>query len=212
MQSHFFKNTSIIVGIVGLFVFASPPTLTNSKITTQKNSSKYVIDTAKSVLNWEVMVHKGEVKFNQGQLTFINTELEVAAFDINMKSIINTDIAHDLLKGTLENVLKSPDIFNVEAFPEAHFELHSATKIDANNYTFSGDFIIFDIGICTYFEGKIETKADSLYFTTQKIALDRTEWGMYYLSKNNLYPKEEEKSMEVPDTIFVQSHIVAYKK
>ena len=66
-------------------------------------------------------------------------------------------------------------------------------KINENYYKIMGDFIIFETGICHDFEGTIEVKNDSLYFNTKAIVLDRTDWGIFYGSAKNPWPKEEEE-------------------
>ncbi len=210
--THFIKKSVLLLSIIGGFVYATSPTLSNKFENIDNTHNTFVIDTAKSVLHWKAMVHKGTIKFNTGQITISNSQVKSANFHINMNSIKNIDVENDLLRGTLENVLKSDNLFRVASFPESHFELHTAEKLTDSTFHFLGDFIIFDNGICTSFDGNITQKGDSLYFTTNLIPLDRTDWGIYYLSKNNLYPKEEEENMEVPDTIFVQAQIVAYKK
>ena len=212
MATNFIKHTILLLSIIGLFVFATSPKQSKNMESAENVLNTYVIDTAKSLLYWKAMLHKGTVKFNSGEIVLFRENIESAAFHINMNSIKNTDIEHDLLRTTLENVLKSDDLLRATSFPEAHFELHTAERLTDSTFHFQGDFIIFDNGICTSFDGNITQKGDSLYFTTNLIPLDRTDWGIYYLSKNNLYPKEEEESMEVPDTIFVQTRIVAYKK
>jgi hypothetical protein len=213
MKLSFIKQMLLLIAIFTLFVFAITPKLQPEKNALQKMGSNiFTIDTAKSILHWKAMVHSGTIKFDSGFLSFLNNQPDEALFHINMKSMTNTDVENDLLRGTLENVLKSEVLFDVSEFPQSHFELHSSTLLSENSYHFSGDFILFENGICTDFEGKIEVKGDSLYFTTDFIPLNRTDWGMYYLSKNNLYPLEEEENMEVPDSIFVQSKIVLFAK
>ncbi|RLD74488.1 MAG: hypothetical protein DRJ07_19605, partial [Bacteroidetes bacterium] len=167
--------------------------------------------TAKSKLHWEC-AHYGLLKFNSGVILLEKNEPVKANFTIDMTSIINTDIDNKLLQGTLQNVLKSIEFFNTEIYPESHFESHSIVKTDKNFYKISGDFIIFDTGICTDFEGTIEVKNDSVYFNTKTIILNRIDWGVFYGSANNPNPKEEEEGFVVTDTILLDAHIQAYIK
>ena len=208
LKNYNIKILLIAFAVIGLFVFASPATLNSIK---NPNYITYQIDTSKSTIQWESLVHIGNIKINNGSISIISDRISSLNVNINMKSISNEDIENKLLKGTLENVLKSPDFFDVEAFPQAHFKLHTAKKVSENEYQVSGDFIIFESGICTDFKASMEVKGDSLFFYTEKTALDRTDWGIFYLSKNNLFPKEEEESMEVPDTLYITSKLVAFK-
>ncbi len=177
-----------------------------------KNFVLYTIDTAKSKIHWNSSHHFGGLKYKNGNLAFNNKNLTDANFAIDMNSITNTDIEYELMNGTLVNVLKSVEFFNTEVYPEAHFELDSITEINDNNYKFSGDFILFNKGIMTNFEGTILLKNDSLFFNTKSIVLDRTDWGIYYLSDKNPNPKEEEEGFYVSDTIFIDTHIIAFKQ
>ena len=109
-------------------------------------------------------------------------------------------------------LLEVQQFFDTDNYPEAQFESHLITKIDTTNYTIEADFIIFENGICINFNGNIKIVRDTLYFNTKTITLDRTDWGIYYLSANNPSPKDEEESFAVTDTLLLDAHIIAYKK
>jgi polyisoprenoid-binding protein YceI len=193
--------------ILWLFVLAIPPQKAQSKF----SESLYKIDTAKSIIHWNCH-HRGIMKFKSGNILLINREPSEIDLHIDMNSITNSDIDNKLLQGTLVNVLKSIEFFNTEKYPESRFESHQITKIDENHYNFEGDFIIFEAGICSNFKGSIKFINDSLHFNTETITLDRTNWGLYYVSANNPYPKDEEGGFVVTDTILLDAHIIAYKK
>ncbi|MEN8139201.1 MAG: YceI family protein, partial [Bacteroidota bacterium] len=177
----------LLFSLIGLFVFATPPTKIRQD---NQDFVYYSIDTTKSKLHWDCSLHKGNLNFLNGYLTFNGKELVDAELVVDMNSITNTDIDNKLLQGTLENVLKSIEFFRTEDYPEARFKLHSAIKTGNNDYSLSGDFIIFERDICTDFECNISISNDSLYISTGPIILDRSNWGIFYLSRNNLYPKE----------------------
>lgn len=210
MNPMFFYKSTLLLSIIGLFVFARKPISNNQFQNYYKNPSKYLIDTTKSKLNWKC-AHVGYMKFKEGVIITTTDEIKEINLSIDMNSIKNTDIDNDLLQGTLQNVLKSIEFFNTKKYPESRFESHLITKLEDNKYKIEGDFIIFENGICTNFNGTIEIKKDSLYFNTASIIIDRTDWGIYYLSKNNKYPKKEEANFVVSDTIFLEAQIVAYK-
>ena len=197
----------LLLSIIWLFVLATPPTQIKQK---NKDLVYYTLDTAKSKLHWHC-AHYGFMKFKKGTILLEKEQPIGATFTIDMTSVTNTDIDNKLLQGTLQNVLKSIEFFNTKVFPESHFESHSIIKIDQNKYKITGDFIIFETGICSDFEGTIEIKNDTLYFNTKTIILDRTDWGIYYGSANNPHPKEEEEDFVVTDTILLDAHIQAYK-
>lgn len=208
MQLTVFYKIIIIIAAFWLFIFASKP---KNKIQ-QMESNTYILDTANSKLHWNC-AHFGFMKFKKGKIIIDKDDQPIKAnFTIDMQSVTNTDIDNKLLQGTLQNVLKSIEFFNTKEYPESHFESHSFNKIRENEYKITGDFIIFDIGLCFDFEGTIELKNDSLYFNTKAIILDRTYWGIFYGSANNPNPKEEEEGFVVTDTILLDAHIQAYIK
>ncbi len=192
-----------------LFIYAVPQkkSITN----TTETQAFYLIDTSRSYINWQ-NYHKGNLKFKDGYVQLSQQEINDAQFTIAMNKIHDLDIDNKLLKGTLENVLKSADFFNVGVFPEAKFELHAIQKTKKDNYRFTGDFILFRNGICHNFTGNVRYKKDSLYLDTDYIHIDRTDWGIYYLSAKNPNPKDEEESYVVGDTIRIDVHIACYKK
>ena len=207
MRPTIFYKIFILIAAFGLFVFASKP---NKKIQ-QEEVRTYVLDTANSKIHWNC-AHHGLLKFKKGTI-LLQKELPIEAnFTIDMESITNTDIDSKLLQGTLQNVLKSIEFFNTKVYPEAYFESHSIDRISGNDYKITGDFIIFDTGICHDFKGTIELKNDSLYFNTKTIILNRIHWGVFYGSANNPNPKEEEEGFVVTDTILLDAHIQAYVK
>ncbi|MEN8186712.1 MAG: YceI family protein [Bacteroidota bacterium] len=207
MQLSFFYRIIILFAAFWLFIFASKPIIKKQQI----EYKTYILDTVKSKIDWN-SVHYGLMKFKEGTI-LLEKELPVKAkFTIDMTSITNTDIDNELLQGTLQNVLKSIEFFNTKVYPESYFESHSIVKISENEYKISGDFIIFDIGLCHTFEGSIKIKNDSLYFNTKTIVLDRTNWGIFYGSAKNPKPKEEEEGFIVTDTILLDAHIQAYLK
>lgn len=200
-----------ILSLLGLFIFASKPNNSSDIQDQSKLLETYLIDTSASKLHWNCH-HLGELSFNTG---YIATSKENVPKEINlsidMTSITNSDIDNELLQGTLENVLKSEEFFNTDKYPEARFESHSITKIDADNYKIEGDFIIFENGICQNFVGTLKIDGDTLYFNSKTIILNRTDWGIYYLSANNPIPKDEEDGFAVTDTLLIDAHIIAHK-
>ncbi len=211
MKLGILKRLLLLCSIIGFFVFGTKPISNFQHQSYYKNPSTFLIDTAMSSLNWKC-AHVGTLKFNNGVIIKAHGEIKEINLSIDMNSIKNTDIDNELLQGTLQNVLKSIEFFNTKKYPESRFESHRITKLDDTKYNIEGDFIIFENGICTNFIGTIEIKKDSLFFTTNTIIIDRTDWGILYLSANNKYPKKEEANFVVSDTVFLSAQIVAIKK
>ena len=200
-----------VLSLFGLFVFASQPKGMGANKSYTVKVDTFVLDTAKSVIHWNCK-HYGSLRFNEGILRVNNEKLDELNVSLDMNSIKNTDVDNKLLQGTLENVLKSVEFFNTKIYPEARFESHQITKLKDNSYHFEGDFVFFENGICSNFNGTVKINKDTIHINTETIIIDRTEWGIYYLSRNNLYPKEEEAGFIVSDTILFDAHITAYRK
>jgi polyisoprenoid-binding protein YceI len=196
-----------MLGIIWLFVLATSPKQSKQR----ENIDSYTVDTLKSIIHWDCH-HKGTIKLNTGLIEVHDGHPSNLSLSVDMKSIKNQDIQNDLLQGTLENVLKSIEFFNVAEYPIARFQSHQIKKIDDTKYQFEGDFVLFERGICSTFKGTIRFNNDSLYFNTENVIIDRTDWGIFYVSRNNPFPKEEEAGFAVSDTIKLTANIIALKK
>jgi len=192
----------LFISIIGLFIYATSP---NKKVVFKLLKNK-------SQVTWNCDHHIGLIQFESGEMVYENEEPVSADFTINMKSIVNTDIENKLIKGTLENTLRSDVFFDVENNPNAYFKTDEITPLENGNYNIKGDFILFDAGICYDFDGTIQLKNDSLFFKAQNIILDRTDWAIYYGSRNHPNPLEEELGIVVSDTIKIGVDITLLKQ
>jgi len=178
----------------------------------QKNLD-FLLDTNKSKVYWFCDHHKGIIKFVDGKIVYKYGVPYQANFTIDMTTMVDTDIDNKLIKGTLENTLKSDVFFDVKNYPKAYFNSDEITPINDTLYHIKGDFVLFDTGICHDFNGTFKIKKDSLYFNVKDIVLDRTDWSIFYGSRNNPNPSEEEEGIVVSDTIKIGVDIVlALKK
>jgi polyisoprenoid-binding protein YceI len=178
---------------------------------TKKNIQTFEIDTLNSSVKWFCTQHKGKIKVKKGTITFVGDSLNKVSISMNMKTITNEDIPNKLLKGTLENILKSPDFFNVEKYPEATFNIYRYKGEKDNLYLITGDIHLLRNDICSTFPVEIIRNKDSIFVQSKPIILDRTDWGIYYLSVHNLNPKEGDESFIVSDTIEITLNIKGFK-
>ena len=72
--------------------------------------------------------HTGNISLSKGEVFIENGKLS-GAFEIDMTSIVNTDLAGEW-KEKLEGHLKSEDFFGVEKFPTAKFEITEAIPVE----------------------------------------------------------------------------------
>ncbi len=172
----------------------------------------FEIDTSHSAVKWFCTQHNGKIKVKKGYIEFKGDSLTKMSITLDMNTITNDDIPNELLKGTLENVLKSPDFFDVKSYPESYFDLYSYEKSQGNTYILTGDVHLLKNDICSTFPIEIAQNKDSIYIKSKPIILNRTHWGIYYLSRNNLNPKEGDETFIVSDSIEITLDIKGFKK
>lgn len=146
----------------------------------------YVIDTATSTITWKgsfvsgAKSETGTIMLKSGGGKFENATISGGEFIIDMASIKD-------VKGseTLEKHLKSDDFFNVEAFPEAKFELTSlvATKTEGV-YTASGKLTIRDVTKDFSFPVTLSVEGQNILKASGKITFNRADFNVKYGSSS----------------------------
>lgn len=86
--------------------------------------------------------HSGEVKIQDGSLTFEGKNFTGGKFTIDMSTITNTDITDKEYNKKLVEHLKGEDFFSTENNKTANFIINSVSKIKGNEYTIVGDLTI----------------------------------------------------------------------
>lgn len=146
------------------------------------------VDPAKSTMTWTGRKvggqHSGTVKLSKGDLQLDGTKLVGGAFDIDMKSIVNTDLTDASTNAKFMGHMKSDDFFAVEKHPTAKFKITKATPIAGAaagqpNYTIDGDLTIKGITNAVSFPAAVTVSGNSAS-ATAKFDLDRTKWDIKY--------------------------------
>lgn len=137
------------------------------------------IDIAKSSIAWVgkkvTGQHEGHISLKSGKLLFENHQLTGGSFEIDMTSIVCTDIKGN---GAVKLVghLNSEDFFSVADFPSAKLNL---TKVEAgeieNEYKLTADLTIKGITHPISFVALITKKT-----ATADLMIDRTAYGIKY--------------------------------
>ncbi|MDO8897313.1 MAG: YceI family protein [Bacteroidales bacterium] len=169
----------------------------------------YQIVSTGSLLYWRADNHRGFIPFCDGMLTFEDNSLTQGNFSICMDSITNTDIDYLLMKNVLENTLKSKEFFFAEKYPRAFFNIYSSFTSEKDKLFVTGDLTLKDITKCISFEADLKIDGDSLFAVSDSIRIDRTDWGIFTMSKN--YVKGDEAFI-VSDTLILNVKIRAVKK
>ncbi len=153
----------------------------------------FIVDTAKSIINWEgadllnVNTHNGTVKFKTGTIrtnsTVFNKSTNAIAggeFEIDMNSIINTDGKYN--EGLVSH-LKNEDFFNVKKHPIARLEIINVDYVTATDLDVVAYLTINGIRQLIKYKSTIENSKNQILMKS-KFEIDRTLWKINYKSKN----------------------------
>ncbi len=166
----------------------------------------YKVDINQSLLYWRAENHWGTLKFKLGAVGAVEGELVEANFTLTMDSVRNSDIDYDLMRSVLENTIKSQELLDAKKYPFSYFDLCCTQKIAPDSIILKGDLTLKDIPVCISFKSFVRWDDQSFEAQTDTIAIDRTDWGIFAMSKT--YGGGDE-SYIVSDTIFLQIEIKA---
>ncbi len=154
------------------------------------HATNYKVNAKASNVEWyaEKMTgkHNGTIAISNGMLTD-NHGKWTGTFDMDMKSILNSDMEAGKGKEKLEGHLKSPDFFDAEKYPTAKFVIESITPIAASpatnfTHTVKGFLTIKDKTNPISFDVKM--KAEGTGMTCSGTAVvDRSRYDVRYGSK-----------------------------
>jgi len=176
----------------------------------QKDDLKksFSVDTVSSQILWYCGRHYGCVRLDTGSVESVNNNIIGGSFIVDMNTVSDDDITdNNLLRLTLDNVIKSLSFFNVETFSDSKFKIEEVEKIDSDYYYITGILEIQDVERNISFKSKIVFKENRIIVDSDIINIDRTNWGVNYLSEK--YDPEGKENMYVPDTISFKVHLFA---
>ncbi len=118
--------------------------------------------------------HEGIISIKSGHLNFDKDILTGGNFEIDMSTIIVTDLEGEY-KGNLEGHLKSDDFFGVTKFPSASLNFTKVEPTGKNSYKVTGDITI---------KGNTESISFNLSVYGNKanasLKIDRTKFDVRY--------------------------------
>ena len=137
------------------------------------------VDVAQSSINWTgkkvTGQHEGTINLKDGTLIFKGKKLVGGTFNVDMNSIIVTDLKAGQGKEKLEGHLKADDFFGTEKFATATLVFKKVVTKAPNVHTVNGDLTIKGITKPVTFDITTTTSTAS---TTVKI--DRTKYDIKY--------------------------------
>ncbi|MCZ4407490.1 YceI family protein [Cryomorphaceae bacterium 1068] len=148
----------------------------------------YTVNAEKSTIFWTgkkvTGEHTGTLAIKSGTVTVENGMPVAATFDIDMNSIVCTDLEDEGTNMKLVGHLKSADFFGVEAHPTGKFVATSFTPIAGAkdrepNYKIKGTLTLKGISHEIEFEGLIAMKGSGLV-SNGSAEFDRAKYDIRY--------------------------------
>ncbi|MDF0720088.1 YceI family protein [Kaistella sp. PBT33-4] len=191
-----------------------PVTSETSEVTTTREGQVYVIDTMNSRIEWkgfkvfksENTSHFGTIKFETGDVTVKDGQLESGKFVADMTTLENVDLKSDAeQKSKLEGHLKSGDFFEVEKFPTASYEITNVTPLSEGDYNtlLDGNLTIKGITKPVKFNANVAVSQGEVSIATEPTDIMREDFGVKFqvpvqngLIKNEVNVQIRIKAME----------------
>lgn len=171
------KTLGLIVGIL---------VTTSSTFATNKDAEKtsYEIDTKESKIYWTASKitgssHTGAISIANGTVEVKGKSVVKGELNIDMNSIVNTDIENAEYNKKIVGHLKSDDFFSVEKHSNAEFKITSVKKVDGSEHIIVGKLSIKGLTNEISFPAKINVSGGKVtaYGTAN---IDRTKWDIKY--------------------------------
>ena len=148
---------------------------------TQPMAKATSVNTAESVITWKgrkvTGAHEGTIKLKSGKLEFADGLLTGGYFEIDMSSIVVTDLSGKQAEN-LRGHLMSDDFFGVEQYPSALFRItRVAPRGTPGDYKVTGEATIKGKTREVRFLANVDSKGG---VATADISLDRTDYDVRY--------------------------------
>jgi len=146
------------------------------------------VNTKKSKIYWTgkkvTGEHTGTLMLKSGNVTIEDGIPTGATMNIDMGTIVVTDLEDPGTNAKLTGHLNSPDFFSTEKFPEGQFVATNISPIkgakgEEPNYTITGNLTIKGITDEVSFPAFISVSGKKLV-ANGKITFDRTKWDIRY--------------------------------
>lgn len=157
-------------------------------------ATSYNVDVQESKINWvgskPAGEHNGEVSLSEGTLKVSDKKVEGGNIVIDMTSIDVQDLEGDDKKKLEDHLMgysngKEDHFFNASKYPEAKFEITGLEEKDGKTML-SGNLTLKETSKNISFPVKVSMNEsdNSVMLTSDEIVLDRTEWGIKFMSKS----------------------------
>jgi polyisoprenoid-binding protein YceI len=155
----------------------------------QSVAGRYEVDQAASIAEWIgrnlFNHHAGKVQLGAGTIDIENGLLTGGHLTVDMTTLRCTDIADPAMNAHLIAHLKSDDFFSTEKYPNAKFNILTATvrpdvKPDEPNYQIRGDFTLKGVTKTLDLSAVVARRTEGAFTAQARLDIDRTLWGAVY--------------------------------
>lgn len=168
--------------------------------TAQAIGGTLAVNNNSSIINWTGTKiggsHSGTIKISHGDLSVQNGAITGGSFDIDMNSILNTDLPAEK-QGDLVGHLKSEDFFDVSTYPMARFVITKVTTLsnqpEASHLVY-GNLTLRDVTKEIGFKANINVDGNRATVKTPKFAIDRADFNVKYGS-NRFFDNLKDKAI-----------------
>lgn len=145
--------------------------------------AKFKIQPASSTVNWTgkkiLGLHTGNINIANGFIEITNNEITAGEIEIDMSSIVITDIDDKKTHDEFLAHLKNDDFFAVDKFNISKLIFTDAKRIEENKFKINGILTIKDISHPVSYISTVEIFTDFLH-SLGEIVIDRTLYNIRY--------------------------------
>lgn len=192
-------NSMLVLSLVATaFSCKSDKKTETSEVKETKENSEmavtYNVDVEQSKINWvgskPAGEHNGQVSLSEGNLKVENESLVGGNIVIDMTSIDVQDLEGDDKKKLEDHLMgysngKEDHFFNANKYPEAKFEITGMEEKEGQTML-SGNLTLKETSKNITFPVNVSMNDsdNSVMLTSEEVVLDRTEWGIKFMSKS----------------------------
>jgi polyisoprenoid-binding protein YceI len=145
--------------------------------------AKFKIQQTSSTVNWTgkkvLGLHTGSIDIVNGFIEITDNIIAGGEIQIDMTSIVITDIEDKKTNQHFLAHLLNDDFFSVDKFQTAKLTLTGSSKIEINKFKIDGNLTIKDIPHPISFISSIEIFTDTLH-SLGEVVIDRTLYNIRY--------------------------------
>jgi len=181
------KKLTFLFALIAVLAMTNVAVADNGKGKTVKAPTTLKADVEKSTLKWNgkkvTGEHQGTIKLANGSLVVNGQKVTGGQFDIDMNSIVCTDLTDPEYNGKFIGHMKSEDFFNTAKYPTSTFKITKITPKSGGNVDVTGNLTVKGITHPVTFPAVVKVTGNQAE-ATGKITIDRTKYDIKYGSKS----------------------------